>query len=147
METTFLKIPYPDESADPFWDTYEAQMSAIDQSMFMCKIQCNLFVGGGGVVSFSPGTQTLSWTSDFIVPVYHYGYKITVPYGADNVTRSAIIPDGYAIVVEIPYTMTANVVAEMKIISQLTPANHAQWVLGWRTGNKVYFKGMSPVGT
>lgn len=147
METTFLAIPYPDENSDPFWDMYESQMSALDQIAFMSKIQANLFVAGGGSISFSSGTQILSWTSDLIIPVYHYGYKITVPYGPDNLTRAAIVPDGYAIVVEIPYVLTANVVAEMKILSQLTPANHAQWILGWRNGTKVYFKGMSPVGT
>jgi hypothetical protein len=146
-QSTFLKIPFPSENEDPFWDGYLAQIEAQDALAFQAKIQSNIFVGGGGTITFTPGTSTLNWTSDFIIPVFHYGKKITISFGPDNLNRQAIIPDGYAIVVEIPYSMTDNVVGQMRLLAQLTPANHQQCVIGWRLGNKVYFRGMSPVGT
>lgn len=146
-QSTFLKIPYPSEKENPFYDPYVAQIEAMDTIMLMSKIQANVFVGGGGTITFTPGTSSLTWTSDLIVPIFHYGKKITIQFGPDNLNRQATIPDGYAIVVEIPYAMADNVVLPMKLIPQLTPANHQQCVIGWRYGNKVYLRGMSPVGS
>jgi hypothetical protein len=145
--STFLKIPYPSEKEVPFYDSYLAQVEAQDAVAFMAKVQANVMVGGGGTITFTPGTSTLTWTTDFVVPVFHYGKKISIPFGPDNVNRHAIIPDGYAIVVEIPYSMSDNVILPMRLLGQLTPANHQQCVIGWRFGNKVYFRGMNSVGT
>lgn len=146
-ESTYLKIAYPEEHQDPFYETYESQVNSTDEILFMQKIQNNLIIGGGGIISFSSITQQLTWTQDFIVPVFHYGKKITLSYGPDNATRVASILDGYALVIEIPYVLTDNITTNIKVLSQLTPLNHQQWVLGFRTGTKVYFKGLSPVGT
>jgi hypothetical protein len=144
-QTTFMKYTYPSEGENPFFDAYLAQMEQIDQANFMTKIQNNLFVGGGGVISFASTTGTLTWTEDLIIPVFHFGKKISIPYGPLGSIRSAVVLDGYAIVVNIPYTMTDNITGTMQILSQLTPLNHQQWVFGWRLGNKIYFKGMSSV--
>lgn len=144
-QTTFMKYSYPSEGENPFYDSYLAQMEQIDQANFMAKLQSNLFVGGGGTVTFTSATGALNWTDDFIIPVFHFGKKISIPYGPLGAVRQAIVLDGYAIVVNIPFTMSDNVVGTMQILSQLTPLNHQQWVLGWRFGNKIYFKGMSPV--
>jgi hypothetical protein len=149
-QTTFMKISYPSEFENPFWDSYFAEKEQIDQALFMNKLQNNLFVGmdnpigSPGVISFTASTNTLDWTTDFIIPIFHFGYKLTVPYGPTG-SRSATILDGYAIVVNIPFTMTANTVISMQVLSQLTPLNHQQWIMAWRSGTKVYFKGMSPV--
>lgn len=148
-QTTFMKINYPGEYQEPFWDAYLSQMEMIDQALFMNKLQNNLFVGGGDTPSqpilFDSGSNTLTWFSDFVIPIFHFGYKLTVPYGPSGNTRTATILDGYAIVVNIPFTLTANTPISMQVLSQLTPLNHQQWVMAWRSGKNVYFKGMAQV--
>jgi hypothetical protein len=148
--STFLQIPYPSEGQDPFYDTYLSQVEALDQVIFMNKLQNNLFVGGGGIIGFTPSSGLLYWTEDFVVPVFHFGKKMSIPYGPlgsiENPIRNTTILDGYAIVLNIPYTMTGNVSVSMQVLSQLTPLNHQQWVMAWRLGTKVYFKGMNSVG-
>lgn len=145
-QSTFMQFTYPSEGENPFYDSYLAQVEQLDQALFMNKIQNNLFVGGGGTLTFTPSTGVLNWSDDFIIPIFHFGKKLNVPYGPFGTSRTATLLDGYAIVVNIPYTMSDNVTASMQILSQLTPLNHQQWVMGWRSGNKVYFKGMNPVG-
>lgn len=144
--STFMKFSYPSEGENPFYDSYLAQMEQIDAAAFMSKIQNNLFVGGGGTLTFTSGTSTLNWTDDFIVPIFHFGKKMNIPYGPIGTNKSCTILDGYAIVVTIPMTMTENIVASMQVISQLTPLNHQQWVMAWRCGNKVHFKGLGTIG-
>ena len=148
-QTTFMKISYPSEFENPFWDSYYAEKEQIDQALFMNKLQNNLFVGDGGVVGFTSSNNKLQWTTSFTIPVFHFGFKLTVPYGPGgsitNPIKYAIIPDGYAIVVNIPFTMTANTEISMQVLSQLTPLNHQQWIMGWRSGTTVYFKGLASV--
>ena len=142
--TTFMKFPYADE-LEPDWDAYEAQMQSQDEAAFMAKLQNNLFVAGGGTILLNATSNLLTWTADFVIPVFHFGRSLLVSFGPDEATRACSLPNGAALVIEIPFTMTANVVTTVTGLSQLTPLNHQQWVLGWRYGNKVYFKGLGVV--
>jgi hypothetical protein len=141
-----MNIPYPALDEDPFWDSYEAQMRELDRFLFMQKLQGSLFIGGGGVVSFVAGTGILTWTDDFIVPILHLGKKINVEFGPNMATRNATLSDGAALVIEIPFTMTANQTQSFQLKSQLDVANHQVWVAAVRMGTKVYFRGLAPVG-
>lgn len=140
--TTFMQFPYPDDGQDPFYDAYQTQMQALDEAAFMSKIQNNLIIGGGGAVALNSSTGVLTWTGDFVVPVFHFGKKITVSFGPDGPIRACGLPDGSALVLEIPFTMADNVVLNFSVLTQLTPLNHQQWIAGLRLGSKVYFKGM-----
>ena len=142
-QTTFLKMTYPSDGENPFWDSYVAQMEQMDQLLFMQKVQNNLFVGNSNSVLFNSSSNLLTWSGDFFIPIFHFGFKMTV-LGPSS-TKTATILDGYAMIVTIPYTMTGNTTITMQVLSQLTPLNHQQWIMGWRLGNTVYFKGMAPI--
>jgi hypothetical protein len=143
--TTYLKVPYPSEGDEPFFTTYESQMASLDEMIFCTKIQNNLFVAGGGTKTLTPSTNTLTWTADFVIPVFYYGKKITIPYGPGSAFRQVQLLDGQALGVDIPMVMQDNTVGQMQVYSQLTPANHQTWIFAWRYGNNVFFKGMSQI--
>lgn len=147
-ESTFCKFPYPDEYANPFWDQYESQIQAMDKLIFMRKIKENIIVGGGGIFSFVSLTGIFTWTDDFILPIYHFGKKISIQFGPDGLNRSVTIPDGYALSISIPFAMKTNETRNFSVISQLTPVDEQQFIVAFRSGSKIYFnRGLSPVGT
>lgn len=142
METTqFLGIRYPSEQADPFWDEYVAQMQDLDVILFHRKIQNNLFIGDGGALAWN-GAGVLTWSADFVVPVFYWGRRVLVRFGPDNLTRAVTLADGQALVVNMPTVMNADVVVNFEVASQLNPAVHNQWVAGWRIGTKLQLKGI-----
>jgi len=145
-KTTFLEIPYPDENQDPFYLAYRQQMEAMSRVMFMSKIQAQLLLGGGGNITFNHSTNLLTWTQDFIVPVYYYGYKLSIRFGQDFVSRQASLADGSALVIEIPYVLTENKVVNFQVQNAINQQNHQLFVCGFRAGNKVYIKGVGAFG-
>lgn len=141
-KTQYLGIRYPSEFEDPFWDNYVAQMEDVDQILFHRKIQNNLFIGDGGTLVWSGGTGVLTWTADFVVPVFFWGRKLLVRYGPDNATRAVNLIDGQALVVTVPTVMNGNVIVNFSVANQLDPNLHTQWVAGWRVGSKLQLKGI-----
>lgn len=142
-KTTFLGIDYPDENQDPFYESYEAQMQQMDQIIFMQKVMNNLFLSGGGTRTWNGGSGSFSWSADFVIPVFHWGKKINVQFGPDNMNRFVAIPDGSALVVTIPFVMNENITVNFAApVAQLTQQSHSQWVAGWRYGSVLYLKGI-----
>ena len=144
--STYMKFTYPEEYADPFWDDFEAYIRAVDKATFMNKLKTNLLIGGGGNLVFNSINGLLAWTEDFIIPLPHFGFNLTVSFGPDGATRQAGLSDGSALVVEIPFAMTQNETRTFSVVSQLTQTSETQWVAGVRIGDYVYFRGLNPVG-
>lgn len=140
--TDLMKIPYPAEDSDPFWDAWVEMMNYIDRAMFFQKIMANLFIGGGGTRSWNGVSGALTWTSDFVIPVYHWGKRILVRFGPDGLTRALNLADGQFLMVTIPASMNADVVVNFEVRSQLDQTQHNQWVAGWRIGDALQLKGI-----
>lgn len=145
-KTTFLDITYPDENANPFYNAYRQQMESMSRILFQTKLQAQMIMGGGGTVTFNSGTNTLSWTQDFVIPVYYYGYKLNVVYGPDFSTRSAVLSDGSALYIEVPFVLTENKNINFSVGSSINKENHQLLVVGFRSGSKVYLNGLGVIG-
>ena len=144
--TTFLGITYPDENENPFYNKYKAQMQSLDRILYQAKIQSQLIVGGGGTVSFNSTTNLLTWTSDLVIPIAIYGYKINVKFGPDYSTRQAALAEGSLMYVDIPFVLTGNVDRNIEVASSIDKNNHQLFVIGYRTGSKVYMNGLGVIG-
>lgn len=138
----FLGIPYPSEECDPFYDQFEGMILTQEQILFYNKMFGNMFLTGGGTRTWIVGSSSLTWTSDFIVPVPHWGRKITIPYGPDGLTRSATLQDGQALVIKPPMSLSANIALNFQVASQLNVTEHNNFVCGIRIGNAVYLRGI-----
>lgn len=146
LSSTYMKYSYPDEYANPFWDDFEALVRQVDKASFMSKLKSNLLIGDGGTVSFNSTSGIISWTGDFVIPMPHFGFKLTVSYGPDGISKQMGLLDGSAIVVDLPFAMSQNETRTFQVSSQLNQSSNSLWVAGVRIGDKVYFKGLSPVG-
>lgn len=145
-QTPILNIPYPDEEQEEFYNSFVSMMREVERITLMNKIQNALVLGGGGTVSFNSGTGALTWTADFILPVLHYGKKVTIQYGPNFATRQATLSDGSGLYIELPYTMNSDMTTSLLFTNQLDRLNHQQCLLALRIGSKVHIKGMSPIG-
>ena len=146
LQTTYNRFIYPEEYEDPFWDNFEQLVSDVDKAIFMNKVKGSLFIGGGGSLAFSSTSGILSWSDNFVIPILTSGFKIDVQFGTDGATRQVGLLDGQALVVEIPFAMSANVTRNFSVVSQLQQTSHTQWVAAVRIGDKVYFRGLGEVG-
>jgi hypothetical protein len=145
-KTTFLDITYPDENANPFYNAYKQQMESMSRILFQAKLQAQMIMGGGGTVTFNAGTNTLSWTQDFVIPVYYYGYKLNVVFGPDFATRQAVLSDGNALYIEVPFVLTGNKNINFSVGNAINKENHQLLVVGFRSGSKVYLNGLGVIG-
>ena len=144
--TPILNIPYPDEGQEEFYDSFVSMMREIERITLMNKLQTSLFLGGGGTVTFTSGTSVLQWTDDFVIPVPHYGQKITVENGPISGVRQATLPDGAMLILEIPYTMNNDITTDFLQVTQLDRLNHQQCVFAVRIGDKVHLRGAGVIG-
>lgn len=142
--STFLRIPYPEENQDPFWDTWKSFVQELDKHVYMAKVKSNLMLLGGGTVTFDSGTGVLEWTEDFTIPYLETGYKLVVSYGPTDGFRQATLSDGEILYVEIPYAMAQDVTVQCYVASTLDGASD-KWVLGVRSGDHFYFKGKEEI--
>lgn len=141
-QTTFLKIPFPSETENPFWNTYNAQMVAIDEYLFMAKVMNNLFIGGGGSIGWNGVLGTLTWTADFVVPMLANGKKILVRFGPDEINRTVTLSDGQALVIDVPMAMSVDAVVHLRAINSFDPAKKNEWAFAWRIGSTLQIKGL-----
>lgn len=129
--TDLLGIPIPGEDSDPFYDQFVNYTNFIERVMFFRKLMVNLFIRGGGTITWLTGSSLLSWSDDFHVPVFHWGRRLNVVYGPDGATRNANIPSGSALVLTIPPTLNANRNVNFEVLARLDVNRQDQWVVGW----------------
>lgn len=138
----FMRWTVPSEFEDPFWNSYEAQINDQDGSAFLSKMMANMFLTSGGTRTWNSGSGLFTWTADFVVPIFHYGKKISIQYGPDGLTRSANLFEAQALVITLPMVVNDNLVVNFAVASQLSSAAHNQWVAGCRVGSVLQLRGL-----
>lgn len=142
-QSAFLKISYPGEESDPFWDQWVEMVRQMDEAMFMALVLPNLFIAGGGTRTWNGGSGIFTWTTDFTVPVFYWGKKLIVRYGPDAANRAVTLLDGQALVVEVPIVLNNDTtVVNFSVVSQLTQSKRNLWIAGWRNGSVLQLKGI-----
>lgn len=140
--TSFLGIQYPSQDCDPNYDQIVAMVVQMETIMFYNKMFNNMWLSAGGTRTWNGGSGLLSWTADFKIPVFHWGYEIKVQYGPDGVTRAAGLADGQALVLSVPQALNGNISLNFQVVSQLDQAAHNQLVCGYRRGSNLYLRGI-----
>lgn len=136
--TPRVKIPYPEEAADPWFDKFEQTMLALDEALYAAREDRNLVITGGGTISFDSTTGSLAWTDDIdiITPITGFSWRIA---GPANIT----LADG-----QLAYLTIArgpqNTVAHSLVVGIAVPnepSGDAQLLFARRKGTKAYFRG------
>lgn len=129
--TTFRKLAYPGENSNPFWEQWRGLMNQIDAELHLRQLMSNMIPDGGGTITFNSGSNLMTWTADFVVPLFHWGFSLNLVFGPDDSTRNANIQNGQALIVTVPSSLNANRDLNMTVVSQLTTTANNQWVLAW----------------
>lgn len=142
----FLGIPYPAEESDPFYEPFKDMVLTMEQIMLFGKIMMNMFVTGGGTLTWNGTTGLFSWTDLFQIVVPHWGFIINVQFGPDGLNQAAGLQNGQCLVVQVPATMSQNITVNFTIASQLNAQQHNNFVCATRIGSKLYLRNNGVLG-
>jgi len=135
--TVFNNWTFPEEFEDPFFNTFQNMIGAIDSAFHSEKVLRQTILGGGGTILWTAGGG-LSWGADFTVPIFTSGLKVTLAFGPDNQTRVAVIEDGEFLHAIVPTAISENVTINMLTASKILATEQRALIIGWRDGNTLY---------
>jgi len=125
--------PYPAREDDPWYDGFEDFVQADDASGFAHREDRNLFITGGGTLSWDAGTGVLTWTEAIQLVSPTTGFLLGI--AADSVT----IENGevlYAVLVR--QALEARTLT--KAIANSVPSNDNAFMLCVRIGNNLHWR-------
>lgn len=134
--TARLKLPYPDEFVDPWYDAFVALVQALDFSLYTIREDRNIILSGGGTVAFDATSGTLSWTAPIYLLSSVTGYRWRIDAGSKVLTdgQLAYITIARAPQSEVAYTLIAGNVTPNE------PNGDSQILLCVRSGARVHFR-------
>lgn len=131
-----MRWPYPAENQDPFFDSFESMVTAMDASSFVFRENDPILIMKGGSVSFTASSGLLTWSQTLELNSAVTGFKWSIPAG------SVSLADGdywYATLNHNPIVNTAITTTSASKLPASDPDN--PYVLGLRNGDRVYFRG------
>lgn len=129
--STRMGWPYPDTLQDPWFDIFVEMVAAIDADTFAAREDRNVWLGGGGTVTFSTGT--LSWSEDLVVFNNETGFQQTIPAG------NVVLEDGQLFYVEIVRRPTSNKVLTAQVGTSVPSSTNAM-AIAVRYGDAVFWR-------
>lgn len=138
-ETVLNRYTYPREDEDPFFESIVATFNQVDVGIYQAKNLIQSFLCGGGTVAWNSGTQVLTWTDDFKIPIVMSGFVLNLKYGPDNANRSVLLQNGEFMYVQVPTMLTANVTKNMSKGTQLSYID-GLFVVAYNCQNILYLR-------
>lgn len=132
-ETPRLAIQYPDEGEDPFFVKIKSFFESVDTHLFASMADRNLFLRGGGVVSFNSATGVVTWGSNIRLFDYPSGLRLTV------LASSLTLQDGECAFIDTGRSISENITVTTSVAS-LVANGPGKIVLFFRDGNRVIFR-------
>lgn len=131
-----LRWPYPAENQDPWYESFEDFVAAMDNSVFASMEDRNMFAMGGGTMSFDAGTGLLTWGAaiEFNSPVT--GFRHTLAAG------SIVVADLEMVYVTVARNLTNNATLTAAVSASMPngAASETFLVLCLRRGTRLYFR-------
>lgn len=132
-----MRWPYPAENQDPFHDSFDQMVTAMDASAFVFRENEQIVaLMKGGTVTFTLSSGILTWSAALELNSAITGFKWSIPAG------SITLADGeywYVVLAHNPITNTTLASVKASKLPDSDPDN--PYVLGLRNGDRVYFRG------
>lgn len=128
-----MQWPYPAKDVDPWFDTFEAMIDAMDSSSYSSREDRDIIFGGGGNVSWNATSGLLSWSSDIVLYSMISGFKLSVLAG--NVTLLA----GQVLYVDVTRSPLQNLTLIANVANSV-PNTDTALILAVRSVNTIYWK-------
>jgi len=137
--TSRMGWPYPSEHQDPWFQSFEDLVTAIDSSGYAAREDRNIVFGSAAIWSFTAGTGVLSWDADLKIYSTIKGYFFTVPAG------SVSLQEGELFYVDLVRAPSAGQ-ALTPVVSSQVPTSDTRLVIGVRSGSSVFFRFGKKIG-
>lgn len=125
--------PYPSKDADPWFDTFESMVVAMDSSGYASREDRSIVLTEGGNVSFVASTGLLQWSAGIVMLSPIAGFKMTLPAGF------VILQDGQALYVNLTRAPVGNITLSILSGNQI-PNTDSAMLLAIRSGANVYWR-------
>jgi hypothetical protein len=125
--------PYPTAETDPWFESFVAFVLAMDASGHASREDRNVFAAEGGVITWVPGTDTLSWAGEIFISAPSTGFSWRVP--ANSVTLNV----GEVLYVSLARNPLSNV-ALSPLVASSAPNTDNALVLAVRFGDTVIWR-------
>jgi hypothetical protein len=136
--TPRVKLPYPDQNTDPWYDQFVSLVNTIDTTLYAAREDRNVVLMGGGTIVWTASTNTLSWSAPLELTSAPTGFLWTVAAG------SQVILDGQFVYFQAVRSPSSNAEVATYASGQV-PYSAAQdannsIVLAVRRGSVAYFR-------
>lgn len=135
-------LPNPDE--DPWFDSFESLIAAIDASVYgPSREDRNMLLVSTATVGFTAGSGVLTWSAAVAFLCSPLGFFWNLPAG------SATLADGQILYAQVPRAPTSNVNLTPQVASNPSPQQDAAdtLVLAVRRGNTVFWRNGKTIST
>lgn len=131
--TNKMLWPFPSKDSDPWFDGFESMTAAMDASAYSSREDRSILIDGGGTVSFTASTGSLTWSSAIVFLSPIAGFKLSLPAGA------ATLLDGQCLYVNLTRSPTGNI-SLAGLVAGSVPNTDSAMLLAIRDGSAVYFR-------
>jgi hypothetical protein len=128
--------PYPSREEDPWWDSFESFIAAVDASGFAHREDRSLIFSGGGTVTWTLGTKTLAWSAAIQISSPIGGFLLSIPAGSVTLDEGQVF---YTTLVRQPLQNQNIVGASAQRLPQ-TPDGDNTIAIAIRIGDTIYFR-------
>lgn len=136
-KTSRLRIPFPEEGEDPWFDSFRGMMNGVDDIVFSIAQDRNLIFEGGGKWELDTGLDLVSWSKRLEVYQNLTGFKLFVE------SASVQVEDGWIGYIEMARSPEDNIETEINSASSLREVDHKLddiIILFRRQGDSVTFR-------
>lgn len=85
--TTRMGWPYPSEFEDPWWAKFEQLVASMDLDVFAAREDRNIFVTGGGTLTFDLAGDLFTWSEDIAIVSPYTGLLWTILAGSLSIVN------------------------------------------------------------
>jgi hypothetical protein len=128
-----MNYTYPSRDEDPWYDSFQSLVTALDSSTFAHREDRSLVFAGGGTLSWTVGTSTLTWNDTIQIASTISGRRISV--SADSV----VLGDGQILYLDLIRQPLQNISTSFQVADQLPSTNNA-CAVAVRIGGVVFFR-------
>lgn len=127
-ETPRLRWPYPDDRARDWYESFVRLVEAFDAAVFARAEDAQTLFSEGGTFTFSPSTDTFSWSSTWLIHAATTGYTWALA------AASHTLRDGEYLYVVLPRSPQGQVVVTAQTGTQVADTENG-FILGRRSGS------------
>lgn len=149
LETDRIKLPYPTERSKSWYATYVQFVQQLDAALFASREDRNIFLLGGGTLTWNASTSTLTWSAAIQIVSPHIGSIGSLASGSLVITAGRFASVELTRYADANYSLTATAVTTLEASDNILGLLYRSGnTLVWRNGLMMddgYSGSLSPI--